>query len=347
MFWGWPSPAQPTVTAFPRAVCAIKLELCISCNWAQKLVSTCSRQSLHRARLPPTPSRCRPPCHQPPPRSASHQPPPRSARFQPPPSPAISHRPGRPAFSHRPGRPASAHNGPASGSHGTASGLRSRAHRQVGHQPPPWSASLQLPPRSASQCPQSLLLVRREETHPRSDGLLLLGLSQPSKAVSTSTGPRVFRAHRKVRLPVCSPCLDLAVTSLGLAAPLARYIPQHRRGVPQGNPAHEPTSLPKCTRPVADLPQVATSLALELAQVSALPALTQAPCQVKPSGPALATPTALALASERICARGQTCPCVTWAGFSQYGPQAPRPGTFLAGARLGFANSHIPKRVWA
>ena len=82
---------------------------------------------VHRARLPPTPSRCRPPCHQPPPRSASHQPPPRSARFQPPPS-AISHRPGRPAFSHRPGRPASAHNGPASGSHGTASGLRTRAH---------------------------------------------------------------------------------------------------------------------------------------------------------------------------------------------------------------------------
>ena len=85
--------------------------------------------SLHRARLPPTPSRCRPPCHQPPPRSASHQPPPRSARFQPPPRSAISHRPGRPAFSHRPGRPASAHNGPASGRHGTATGTPTRPGR--------------------------------------------------------------------------------------------------------------------------------------------------------------------------------------------------------------------------
>ena len=120
MFWGWPSPAQPTVTAFPQAVCTIKLELCISCNWAQKLVSACSRQSLHRARLPPTPSRCRPPCHQPPPRLASHQPPPSRPDF----SHRQGHRPGRPAFSHR---PASAHNGPASGSHGTASGLRTRA----------------------------------------------------------------------------------------------------------------------------------------------------------------------------------------------------------------------------
>ena len=117
MFWGWPSPAQPTVTAFPQAVCTIKLELCISCNWAQKLGPPAADAQSVQTALPSTTAQVGQP-------SATAQ----VGQISPPPRPAISHRPGRPAFSHRPGRPASAHNGSASGSHGTASGLRTRAH---------------------------------------------------------------------------------------------------------------------------------------------------------------------------------------------------------------------------